>query len=288
MLGDNPDRSALIELYNPWTKDSKAYDHSLDPGFYHLRISWEDAVREGRTTLEFIESQRKEITPLEFTVLYESKFPDQSQDSIFDMNKVNNCIDKPDFDASWLIISCDVADKGLDKTVILVGKQSKDNGKYIVNQIISESVSENVHIAGTINGLIAKNRNFFDKITVYIDRIGVGTGVVSMVREFVLQNQLGVKVIGCHFGEKAKEDERFANKKAEKYFRLKDLFEGNMISIPKNKDLLRDLSLMSWKPSSKFKITIVDPDKSPDFADALVYFTWGEDVYSGGGYVSVG
>ena len=88
MLGDNPEKSTLIELYNPWNKNNKAYDHSLDPDFYHIRIDWKDALREGITTQEFIDSQRKDITPLEFTVLYDSQFPSQSEDAVFDMSKV--------------------------------------------------------------------------------------------------------------------------------------------------------------------------------------------------------
>ena len=288
MLGDNPDKSTLIELYNPWTKDSKAYEHSIDPDFYHIRISWEDALAEGRTNIKHIEQMRKEMTPIEFTVLYDSKFPDQAQDAIFDMGKVTKSVDLlPNFDSPWLIISCDVADKGLDKTVIMVGKQHKQDGKFRVHEIISESISENTAVAGRINNLVLTYRNLFEKITVYIDRIGVGTGVVSMVKEFVEQNRLGVNVVGCHYGEKAENDERFSNKKAEKFFKLKELFEKGDISIPKHKDLLRELSSMTWKFNSKSKITIVDPDKSPDFADALVYFTWGEDKYTGGGYLSV-
>lgn len=286
MLGDNPEKSTLIELYNPWTKACKAYDHSLDPEFLHIHIDWRDAIKEGRTTLEFIESQRKELTKLEFDVLYESKFPDQSEDAVFNMEKVNYSITQLDFDSPWLIISCDVADKGLDKTVIMVGKQNKDDKRYIVNQIYSENISENVNIAGKINNLIKQNRHMYNRISVYIDRIGVGTGVVSMVKEFCRENQLSVEVVGCHFGETAKEDERFSNKKAEKYFKLKELFENGKIGIPKHRDLIKELSAMTWKFNSKSRITIIDPDKSPDFADALVYFCWGEDGYSGGGYIS--
>ena len=293
MLGDNPEKSTLIELYNPWTKDCKAYDHSLDPDFFHLRITWEDALREGRTTQEFIDKQRTELTKLEFDILYESKFPDQAQDALFDMSKVELCIqdkDRPrtlDFSSPWLIISCDVADKGIDKTVIMVGKQNKETRNYIVNEIYSEDISENTHIAGKINSLILQNRFNYEKIIVCIDRIGVGVGVLSMVNEFVKQNYLSAQIVGCHFGETPQDTNRFSNKKAEKYFKLKDLFEKNMISIPKHKTLLKELTSMSWGLNSRSRITIIDPDKSPDFADALCYFTWGEDVYSGGGYISV-
>lgn len=291
MLGDNPENSMLIELYNPWTKDCRAYDHSLDPEYHRIHIDWRKALKEGRTTQKFIDSQKEEITKLEFDILYESIFPDQAEDAIFNMAKVEECTykidkegkrDKPDFESPWFIISCDVADKGLDKTVIMTGKQSKESRNYIVNEIYSENISENVNIAGKINRLILENHPLYNKITVFIDRIGVGTGVFSMVKEFVKNKHLGVNVIGCHYGEKADKNERFSNNKAEKYFKLKDLFEENKISIPKHKILLKELTAMTWKFSSNSKITIIDPEKSPDFADSLVYFTWGEEEYKGG------
>lgn len=286
MLTSNPDKIMLVELFNPWKKDCRAFEHHLNPEYDIIKVDWKQAVEEGRTTKEFVETQRDELTPLEFQVLYDSEFPEQSRDALFNLNRINNCIDKQSFESPWLIISCDVADKGLDKTVIMTGKQHKDTRKYLIEDIQTESKSENVNIAGTINNLIKENRHLYDKITVFIDKIGVGTGVLSIVQEFVKINQLGVNVVGCHFGEKSKNPDRFLNKKAEYYFKLKDLFEAEQISIPKNKDLLSQLMAMKWKMTSASKIQIEDPDKSPDFADALVYFIWDTEEY-GGGYISI-
>ena len=40
---------------------------------------------------------------------------------------------------------------------------------------------------------------------------------------------------------------------------------------------------MKWELNSSGKIKIVDPDKSPDFADTLVYFIWrdSQEFYMG-------
>jgi len=289
MLGDNPEKTMLIELYNPWSKDTMAYDNFKDNKFRKIHIDWKIALEEGRTTKEHIDEMRSKMTSLEFTVLYDSNFPGQAEDALFNMDNVDKCIidkDTPDFDSPWLVISADVADKGLDKTVIMIGKQHKDYKNYIVNHIFWEDKSENVNIAGEINNLILKNKSLYNKISVYIDVIGLGVGVVSMVKEFVRERHLGVSVIGCHYGEKSKDPERFANKKAEKFFKLSKLFDEGKIHIPDNKDLYRELNSMTWKLNSSSKITIIDPDKSPDYADSLVYFTWGEDEYQGGGYFS--
>ena len=286
MLTSNPDKIMLVELFNPWKKDCRAFEHHLNPEYDIIKVNWKQAVEEGRTTQQFVDEQRTELTALEFQVLYDSEFPEQSEDSLFNLTKINNCIDKEPFESPWLIISCDVADKGLDKTVIMVGKQHKGNKMYMIDEIYYESKSENVNIAGRIIHLIKENRHLYEKITVNIDKIGIGTGVLSIVNEYVKNNQLDVSVVGCHFGEKSKDPDRFLNKKAEHYFKLMDLFEAEQISIPKSKELLSQLMAMKWKMSSTSKIQIEDPDRSPDFADALVYFIWDVVEYKGG-YISI-
>lgn len=94
MLGDNPDEAMLIELCNPWTKDNRAYEHSLDPDYDVYHVDYRTAIEEGRTTKKHIEKMRSELTPIEFTVLYESLFPDQGNDSIFDIALVQLAIER--------------------------------------------------------------------------------------------------------------------------------------------------------------------------------------------------
>lgn len=307
MLGDNPDKAMFVELLNPWDRDNKAFEHYMDPEWKTFHVGWKDAIKEGRTTQEFIDRQRKEMTPLEFTVLYDSEFPEESEDSIFNLAKINHAINKEEtildefnkieerlnnaqkysevlvekakleYKKYKKIISCDVADKGLDETVILWGIK-KDNTFQVVGHY-SEPKSENTEVAGYLNN---KVKEFIGKAkgTVNIDCIGVGTGVVSMCSEYVRDNHLeNVTVKGCHFGEKASVPEgvkRFNSQKSENYFRLREIFIEDLISIPNVKKLTNHLIAMKWKLSSTGKIVIQDPDKSPDFADALVYFVWSD------------
>ena len=285
MLGDNPAKSTIIELCNPWDRATRAYEHWVDDAYETFHVDWKIAVAEGRTTVDFIEQQRKELTPLEFDILYNSNFPVESEDSIFNLIKIKEAEEKEPKISGEYIISCDVADKGLDKTVIMVGY--KEDGYYSIIDIIEENMSENMNIAGNIINLIKKWVGSY-KINVYIDTIGVGTGVVSRVKEEVgirgwdKTRINAVKVTACHYGESAKEDkERFANRKAEGFFRLRKLFEDGLIAIPKHKILMNELLAMKWQFTSSSKIKIIDPDKSPDFADALVYFVWNEeDTYN--------
>lgn len=301
MLGDDPESSVLIELFNPWERDNKAFEHTMNPKYKQYRIDWRLAVEEGRTTKEYVMEQKEELTSMEFTILYESKFPEESEDSVFNLARIKEAEQrefnilkefkdiekklenkhkmkegkynklKKERDKFQKVLSCDVADKGMDKTVIMKGIK-KDN-KYQVIDIYSEDKSEQTEVAGRINEAI---KNWMNKGQVNIDSIGVGAGVVSMVKEFVDENDLDIKVKGCHFGAKPMEDnkDKFARKKPENYFRLKGIFEDGRIDIPENKDLKQELIKVKWSLTTSGKIKIEKMDDSPDFCDALTYFIW--------------
>lgn len=285
MLGDNPEKSIIVELFNPWTRDNKAFDHFIDESWDKFHVGWEEAIKDGRVTSQFIEEQRKEITPLEFTVLYDSLFPKMSEDSIFDLNHIQKATDKFEEQdmTGKIIISADIADAGLDSTVIMTGhyvKPSKhDPDKrtpFRILDIYSEPKSENMAVAGRILNTLRTHYRIDREFVINVDCIGVGTGVLSRVREYVQEHKLlNVEVNGCHFGEKPiLQPERFLNKKAENYFRLQELLEEGLISFPHHSQLIKELVSMKWKFNSSSRIQIVDPDKSPDFCDALVFFIW--------------
>lgn len=296
MLGDAPDDTILVELANPWKMGCRYYEDWVSGRFHKFHISWETALEEGRTTSKFIEEQRDSLTPLEFTVLYESDFPEEADDAVFNLRKIKNAQELDfEFKEFRTIISCDVADKGLDKTVIYKGKAFNDH--YKVEDIYTEDKSENMKVAGKLNSIIQEAVDRNESVMVNIDCIGIGTGVVSRVKEFVDEQEFeDVIVNACHFGEgvgsKGSEmlptkgnrvserihtdpSKRFLNKKAQQYFRLRSLFEDEKICIPDDGRIVSELVRISWEWNSSAKIKIIDPEeKSPDFSDALVYFVW--------------
>jgi hypothetical protein len=284
MLGDNPDESILIELYNPWDRDNKAFEHTLYPEFKVMHIDYSIAIKEGRTTEAFIEEQRKELTPLEFTVLYESQFPEMSEDAIFNLKEINAAEERDfklkDKKGTEMIIGCDVADKGIDETVILIG-YTKDN-QYEVTEKYSEAISDNMRVAGKIIQIIKDKVGKKKKCIVNIDAIGVGVGVISRVKEFCRENGYkNVKINDCHFGKASIRDKKkYLNQKAEQYFRVQHLLNEKLLSIIPERKLKTQLVNMKWELTSAGKIRVKDPEnKSPDWADALVFFCWkGKEV----------
>lgn len=300
MAGDNPENAIIIELMNPWDRDNVAFEHTMDPEWDVIHIDWRQAVREGRTTQAFVDEQRKELTPLEFTVLYESEFPEQGEDSLFSMADIKAAEESgihlwKDFQelkkkiAAGLpdkelreaqktlsefkkIISCDPADKGRDELVqywgITNGREFEVIGYY------SEPKSENMEIANRILGT-ARELMIPDPLHIKVDAIGIGTGPVSRIKEVVREQQWkNITVVSCKNGEAAMDDKRYPHKDDENYFRLKDLFKERMIKIPKIGKLRSQLSAIKWKNNSVGKREVVYPEDSPDFADALMYFVW--------------
>jgi len=291
MMGSNPDKCIMIELYNPWDRATTAFQHTLDPNFEYIHIGWEQGVKEGRTTKAFVEEQRRELTPIEFEVLWDSNFPAESEDSIFNLIRINEAEERkflfeeelqniekrlketlPDpvrkelmkeFMRYKRIISCDPADMGLDETVIYWGTQ-KDN-KYELIGEYHEPKSDQMNIVGRIMEL---TQTFIKNVPgrIKIDRIGIGTGALSRLNELVQEKDLkNIQVIGCHFGESAFRKDFFINKKAENYFVLRDIFNEGFLSIPEIRKLKNQLVSMKWELSSASKKKVIDPEKSPDY-----------------------
>ena len=316
MLGDNPEEAIEIELYNPWKRDNKAYDHTLDPEWEVIQIGWQQAVAEGRTTEKFVMQQKKDLLPLEFTVLYESKFPEQSEDSLFSLewiqmaektkfnfqDKLTGYVDELKAheakrtkigQGEYLskkkqllerigkfnkIISCDPAEMGLDETVIFWGIEWQN--KYQVVGAYSEAKSDPMRVVGKIIDIAMSFIEPSVPGRIQIDRIGIGSGPLSRLKEVISEKNLSnIRVIGCHYGERAIMKDIFRNKKAENYFRLADIMRNNLIDIPENHKIRQQLIAEKWERTSANKKKVVDPkEKSPDWGDGLVYFVWKDNT----------
>jgi len=279
MLGDSPSDFMLIELLNPWDRSCKAFVHWSDPNYVRFHVDWKMAVKDGRTTKEFIELQRLELTDLEFEVLYNSNFPKEAEDSIFNLERIKEAEKLGEIrrEQGIGLLSCDPAAQGLDKQIIMYGSKSNQEPFHQIEKILSENKSDTMQTVGQIADITINHLKNFQEAYIIIDRTGLGEGVYSGVVEFITINKqsLGhIQVIGANFGAKAKNSERFLNKKAEGYFRIKDFFDSGMLAIPKAKPLVDELLSMKWKFTSKRQIQIIDPKHSPNFADALMLFCW--------------
>jgi len=107
--------------------------------------------------------------------------------------------------------------------------------------------------------------------SVNVDVIGIGAGVVDALNDMGVQGVNGVNV-----AEQAWDSEKFANRKAELYWGLRERFLNDDICIPDDQDLKREL-MVTFDYTITGKIAIQSKDKvkeslgrSPDRAESLM------------------
>lgn len=235
-----------------------------DDSFKKFKVDWRMAVKAGRMTEKFVESQRKQMTRSEFEAWYEAIFPSMTEDSVFDMKEVErNIVSEDPHFKGVKILSVDVARFGSDFTVYTLIDYCDDI--YRVVEIIRDEHKKTTEVAGRIVSL--NNVYQFDRILV--DESGIGGGVLDPLSEQGITNAFGV-IAGakCTTEEISK---NCLNLKAELYMKAKKLFEENRLKIIGRTELKKELRLMKKTFVQSGAIKIVDPEKSPDFADSLVY-----------------
>lgn len=262
MLGDSPEKSNFIGLFNPWEKDSAAYEMWISGSYKVLHIDWRIGVEEGRISEAFLDSQRKTLTKNHFMVLYDSVFPEESDDALIPYSDIMTA--KDDYELGdrnkEVMIGCDVAAEGIDKTVLTVVEHDLEHDIYRVKAVQDFSKQDTMKTAGRIANMINK----YQPVRVNIDTIGLGRGVVDRLLE------QGFDVLGVNVGRKATENDKlYLNQKSQMYDSLRRLFEQQRIKNVFREELRHELNVMKWETGSNGKMKIIDPQKSPDFADSL-------------------
>ena len=266
MLGAKTDvNKQLVEVGTPHVKNH-FYNSWISSSYKKIKINWETAVKEGRLDEKFILEQRDNMSAIEFQMWYEAEFPEESEDALIKWQWVEEAREREfDFEGKGKVIAgLDVAEMGPDFTVLTV-VELVDN-KYKVLGIHSWGKKDTMVTVGKVRLLLDN----YKVENVAVDTIGVGRGVYDRLVE------LGYHCTAIKVGmspTKSKNKERFANLKAEYYWKLRDLFEQGMLDIPASNHLLRELNLMEYEFTSTRKVRIVDPSKSPDFADSLMLST---------------
>lgn len=127
-------------------------------------------------------------------------------------------------------------------------------------------------------GLLATYWNQYKPDAIIVDRVGIGAGVVSRLRE------LHIPVIGVHSGERAREHDLYVNKRAEMWWEMLAWFKDTPCRIPNDTGLIADLSAPAIKYHSSSRKCLEGKDqmaardiRSPDLGDALA-LTFAEPV----------
>jgi len=179
-----------------------------------------------------------------------------------------------------LLIGCDPAGDGVndaDRTAIAFRR-----GR-MVYRMEYHSGLDTMQIAGKL----AEYSREFRPDGLFVDKGGLGAGVFDRL------NELSIPVIGVNSATAATDTERYENKRAEMWWRMKEWFEDQPCRIPNNAALISDLTAPQPKVSSNGRKLLEKKEdmkkrqvRSPDGADAIA-LTFAEPVGHRGGHYQV-
>jgi LAGLIDADG-like domain len=97
-----------------------------------------------------------------------------------------------------------------------------------------------------------------------VDVIGLGKGLADSLRADGYPTEV------YRASDKARSDEQFVNRKAEDSWALRKRLELGTIRLPRNQKLKAQMAAIRYEITQAGKIKIVDPEDSPDLADAVL------------------
>ncbi len=164
---------------------------------------------------------------------------------------------------SPLVIGVDVARFGDDKTAFCFRR-----GRVIEKILLFEKLDV-VQVAHQVSGVIAE----FRPVRVFIDVGGCGAGVFDVL----VNNGFAMEVVGVNFGERAENPDRYVNRRAEMWDRVREWLNSPIgVRVPKIEGIVEDLTApfkmydglgrLQLEPKAEIKKRL---GKSPDIGDAV-------------------
>ena len=200
----------------------------------------------------------------------------QSQYKLIASSKVRQAFE-PNINAttSPLVIGLDVARFGDDRTVFCFRK-----GRWCYKFLTYEKL-DNVAVANLATNFIHEDKPH----RLFMDIGGQGAGVYDILKD----RGFGEIIRGVYFGEKAINEERYFNRRAEMWDNIRAwLDESPPAQLPKDENLFNELTCLNKKYDRRGRLQLEEKEEvkkrlgcSPDMADALA-LTFAEPVYDTG------
>ncbi len=163
-----------------------------------------------------------------------------------------------------LILGIDVARGGADNNVI-VARRGDDAKTISALTIPGTETRDSMRLVARIVTHVADLK----PDAVFIDATGVGGPVADRLR------QLGVNAIDINFAGKADNERRYANIRAQMWWKLREAIK-NTLTLPDHNTLEQELTTPEYSLDSKDRILLESKETmkkrglaSPDYADAL-------------------
>lgn len=180
-----------------------------------------------------------------------------------------------DVEAAPRVIGVDVAHGGEDKTTI-IDRKGQRAGHAVFDKLDTD---DDMAIADHVARIMNDTELMVKKC--YIDVTGVGAGVYSILQH--KGRSIAERVVAVNFAERANDENRYANKRAENWDRMRMRFSHKLgYDIRDDDELHRHVCAPIWKPATgcrydagnRLLIELKEKIKerlkfSPDWGDAL-------------------
>jgi hypothetical protein len=265
MVGGTDD-NFIFEIGNPFNREHFMRTW-LSPRYKRLWVDYNQAIVEGRMSQSFIDEMKDEAF---FDVLYACHFPTDidaptGYRRLITQALLDNSIilDEPEVKPEYQpILGVDIARGGRNQSVYVL-RYPQSHAKVL----------EKNHDADLMNQVqrIIKYKNDYNinDYRIAVDDVGVGSGVTDALRS------KGILCQAIREGESADAKDRYANKKAEMYWRLRTwLHDGKKLLHDEDWSELREIN---FKENTSSKLQMESKSdmlkrgiQSPDTADALM------------------
>lgn len=250
----------------------ETYQRALnDPAWFSCLYSVADT---GIIPPDELEDMQRDMTPMAIRQELYCDFSASASDVVIPIDLVTAAskreLTEADVAGAPVILGLDVARFGDDSTVLTVRK-----GLWCQRQQVHRGLDTMQAADVLINAI-----NTYNPQAVFVDVGAMGAGVVDRVR------QLHYTVTEVNFGGSPQDTDRYANLRAEMYFKLRKWLEDGG-ALPNEPTLKSELSVVEYQFARNGKI-ILEPKekvkekigKSPDYADSLA-LTFAMPVFAG-------
>lgn len=262
--------SFLCKIGNTLRRNHFLKSHN-NPEYLKIKVDIAQGVKEGRITQDRVEELRKDMSPMNFAMLYECKFPPEDMITeggwmkiMMDEDIDRQIIKEIPYPVGAPVLGVDVSGGGRNYSVVVL---KYDN----FAQVIFKGKTHNTMdlVSKVIELRTAVRRQTQKKVWVCVDAIGIGRGVYDS-----LKLQLPGDTIGVIGGEVANNSIEFYNKRAENHWKMRGAILSGLKLIEHNG--WQEIKGIRYKYASDRKIKIMSKDEmliegieSPDIADAL-------------------
>lgn len=264
---------------NPTTTSGYAFEcfHKNRDAWECFHLSCLESPRVGdKYELDMANTYGRESDVYRVRVL--GQFPQASEAQFIPSNWVDAARDKtlgrPDYDWSAKILGVDVARFGGDRSVVAFRQGL--HSEILFHEMKTHNLMDLCDKIAAIANKPVADGGIGGVDAIFVDDVGVGSGVTDRLRHMFDGN----RVIPVNFSNKASEPNRFHNKRAECWGKMKDWLErGASIPAPPSlgaEEMRKDLVGPEYKITESGKIQLEKKDSmkrrgldSPDFADAM-------------------